>query len=180
MALNEHGKIEQFDSTPAPIATISDISKAHGYPPLQKEQRRLQVGQEPKAHSPIGGDGHLIPAGVEYLKVDTVSTNKNETLVVKKQMKKQAHTFLDEASSVMKQRAELRDAADGERSMECIVKTFNALTGRNLTTAEGWEFMILLKMVRGRQGKFNADDYVDGAAYFSLLGENESESRNKG
>jgi hypothetical protein len=85
-----------------------------------------------------------------------------------------AHTFLEEGAKAMSARAQLRDKPQGERSMESIVKTFNALTGHNLTEAEGWEFMILLKMVRGRQGKYNKDDYVDGAAYFGLLGECES------
>ncbi|NCQ56159.1 hypothetical protein GW797_08050 [Candidatus Parcubacteria bacterium] len=82
-----------------------------------------------------------------------------------------AHTFLEEAGTVMKQRAALRDKPEGERSMEAIVSTFNALTGKGLTEAEGWEFMILLKMVRGRQGNYNRDDYVDLAAYGGLLGE---------
>lgn len=82
--------------------------------------------------------------------------------------------FLKDGVAVQEQRAQLRDTAGGERSMERIVKTFNALTDHNLTTAEGWEFMILLKMVRGRQGKFHEDDYTDGASYMSLLGEEES------
>lgn len=85
-----------------------------------------------------------------------------------------AHAFLQSAGDAMKARAALRDQPTGERSMETIVKTFNTLTGHNLSVAEGWEFMILLKMVRGRQGHFNDDDYVDGAAYFALLGEQES------
>jgi hypothetical protein len=79
----------------------------------------------------------------------------------------------------MKQRAQLRDKPEGERSMATIVEAFNALTGKTLTEAEGWEFMLLLKMVRGRQGSFHADDYVDGAAYFGLLGECESKTRGK-
>ncbi len=85
-----------------------------------------------------------------------------------------AHTFLEEGAKQMAARAQLRDQPKGERSMANIVKTFNALAGKDLTEAEGWEFMILLKMVRGRQGKYNRDDYVDGAAYFGLLGECES------
>jgi hypothetical protein len=85
-----------------------------------------------------------------------------------------AHTFLEEGAKVMRDRAQLRDQPQGERSMEAIVKTFNALTGHNLTEGEGWEFMILLKMVRGRQGNYNRDDYVDMAAYSGLLGECES------
>ena len=81
-----------------------------------------------------------------------------------------AHSFLEEAGTVMKQRATLRDKPEGERSMAAIVRTFNALTGKELTESEGWEFMILLKMVRGRQGNYNRDDYVDLAAYGGLLG----------
>ncbi|MNK27671.1 hypothetical protein D3C87_460330 [compost metagenome] len=82
--------------------------------------------------------------------------------------------FLKDAAAVQEQRAQLRDTAGGERSMERIVQTFNALTGHTLSTAEGWEFMVILKMVRGRQGKFHEDDYTDGASYISLLGEEES------
>jgi hypothetical protein len=82
-----------------------------------------------------------------------------------------AHGFLEEASDAMKARATLRDQPSGERSMAKTVATFNALTGQNLSEAEGWEFMVLLKMVRGRQGNYNRDDFVDGAAYFGLLGE---------
>lgn len=85
-----------------------------------------------------------------------------------------ATAFIDKAGQTMGDRAALRDKPQGERSMASIVGTFNALTGRNLTESEGWEFMIILKMVRGRQGNFNSDDYVDGSAYFSLLGECES------
>lgn len=82
-----------------------------------------------------------------------------------------AHGFLEEGMTAMKQRAVLRDQPTGERSMAKTVKTFNAMTDKNLTEAEGWEFMVLLKMVRGRQGGYNRDDFVDGAAYVGLLGE---------
>jgi hypothetical protein len=85
-----------------------------------------------------------------------------------------AASILDEAQKQMVQRGQLRDQPSGERSMEKIIATFNALTGHKLTEAEGWEFMILLKLVRGRQGKFNKDDYVDAGAYSGLLGECEA------
>jgi hypothetical protein len=58
--------------------------------------------------------------------------------------------------------------------MEKTVAIFNAWTGSNMTVENGWRFMIALKQAREVQGKFNADDYVDGAAYFALLGEDES------
>lgn len=81
--------------------------------------------------------------------------------------------FMEDGVKTLKQRAALRDSS-GERSMERTVEAFNALTGKGLTTAEGWEFMVLLKMVRGRQGTFHEDDYTDMCGYASLLGEEES------
>lgn len=89
-----------------------------------------------------------------------------------------APDFLTEASKSLQDRAASRDqVASGERSMKSTVEAFNALTGHSLTEAEGWEFMILLKLVRGRQGKFRMDDYVDASAYAALLGECESVAR---
>lgn len=91
--------------------------------------------------------------------------------------KKHAYLFLETAVKEMKDRAAQRDTnpnpqgTGGERSMAATIKAFNALTGHNLTESEGWEFMILLKLVRGRQGEFRMDDYVDAAAYSGLLGE---------
>lgn len=98
--------------------------------------------------------------------------------------KKHAYTFLETAVKEMKDRAAQRDLTNvstnspsGERSMAATIKAFNALTGHNLTEENGWEFMILLKLVRGRQGDFRADDYVDAAAYSALLGECASTAR---
>lgn len=82
-----------------------------------------------------------------------------------------AKEILNKAIKAMEQRSQLRDNPDGERSMARTIEAFNAITGRELTEREGWMFMILLKMVRGFQGKYHEDDYVDGAAYFGLLGE---------
>ena len=88
-----------------------------------------------------------------------------------------AHGFLEEASSAMKQRAALRDAEDGERTAAQIAKVFNAITGNDLSEADAWMFLIVLKIVRSRNGKYNRDDYVDLAAYAGLLGECESVTR---
>ena len=83
-----------------------------------------------------------------------------------------APDLLEEAKQIMNERATQRDSSDtGERSMEAIVKTFNALTGLNLTEAQGWEFMIVLKLVRSHKGKPQKDDYIDGISYLSLYGE---------
>ncbi len=88
-----------------------------------------------------------------------------------------AHSFLEEAGKTLRDRAALRDAPKGERSMARTVAIFNAWTASNLSEQDGWRFMIALKQAREIQGKFNRDDYVDLAAYSGLLGENQSLSR---
>lgn len=82
-----------------------------------------------------------------------------------------ASEILLEGVAVLGDRATQRDCSTGERSMLSTIKTFNALTGHNLTEEEGWEFMCILKMVRGRQGESRRDDYVDLSSYGALLGE---------
>lgn len=89
----------------------------------------------------------------------------------------QAHEFLLTASSALEDRAKLRDSEGGERSMARTVAAFNAARCQNLSEEDGWAFMVLLKLVRSSQGKFHADDYVDGAAYFGLLGESSQKER---
>ena len=55
-----------------------------------------------------------------------------------------------------------------ERSMEATVTAFNAVTGLELTEAQGWQFMMMLKMVReNRQHK--DDNILDLACYGALL-----------
>ena len=87
-----------------------------------------------------------------------------------------ASEFLEEAVATMKARAALRDKPQGERSMEAIVAGFNGATGHSISEEDGWLFMVLLKAVRGRQGFYNKDDFVDGAAYFGLMGESASKN----
>lgn len=82
-----------------------------------------------------------------------------------------APDFLTQAQTELTDRATTYDDPDGERSMEATVQMFNALTNHNLTTEQGWKFMVCLKLVRSEQGDFRADNFVDGAAYFGLAGE---------
>ena len=67
--------------------------------------------------------------------------------------------------------------AHGERSMLKTVEAFNALTNLNLTTEQGWLFMVCLKASRTQQGAFRSDNYEDGAAYFALMCEEASYSQ---
>lgn len=88
---------------------------------------------------------------------------------------------LRRAAETITQRGVMRDSSGGtadapqERSMDACVKAFNAIEGTSLTTRQGWAFMQTLKLTRAassaRNGIFNADDYVDGAAYAALAHE---------
>lgn len=84
-----------------------------------------------------------------------------------------ADEILAAAQETLRQRAATRDQPSGERSMARAVAAFNAVTGHKLTTREGWLFMAVLKLARATTagGRHNGDDYVDGAAYFALAGE---------
>lgn len=83
---------------------------------------------------------------------------------------KSAPDYLLEAAAAMGDRAKERDT-EQERSMAKTVAMFNTLFGATMTEAQGWSFMVLLKMVRGVQGNFRADDFVDAAAYVALWAE---------
>ena len=81
--------------------------------------------------------------------------------------------ILTEAVEVMAERGKSYDKSGGqaERSMPKIVEMFNALTGHDLTPEQGWKFMACLKLARSEQGEHREDNYLDGAAYFALAGE---------
>ena len=91
-----------------------------------------------------------------------------------------AHAILTAAADVIAARGVQRDSSTGagqpqERSMAATVAAFNAIEGTALTERQGWAFMQVLKMVRGattaRNGLYNEDDALDGAAYAALGGE---------
>ncbi len=89
-----------------------------------------------------------------------------------------AQEVLRLACETITQRGNMRDSnpdspnAPQERSMDACVAAFNAIEGTNLTPRQGWAFMQTLKLTRAatsaRNGLFNADDYLDGAAYAAL------------
>ena len=72
----------------------------------------------------------------------------------------------------MRDRAATYDKPEGERSMGQTVAAFNAVTGRNLTEAEGWLLLDLLKLTRlfARPG-YHADSAEDHVAYGALMAE---------
>jgi hypothetical protein len=85
-------------------------------------------------------------------------------------------TLLSDAAHIILQRGVERDTGGAgqpqERSMAATVAAFNAIEGTTLTERQGWAFMQTLKLVRAantaRNGRYNPDDYQDGAAYAAL------------
>lgn len=88
-----------------------------------------------------------------------------------------ATQLLNRAAEIMKQRADEYDQPTGERSMEKTVAAFNAITGRDLTEREGWEFMLVLKQVRLFQtDRHHQDSAEDAISYAALLAECSAET----
>ena len=88
-----------------------------------------------------------------------------------------AEQFLRNGADVLAERGKEYDKPEGERSMARTVAAFNSITGKDLTEAEGWAFMALLKMVRQWQnpGRYHEDSAVDGVNYSALMAEALSE-----
>lgn len=82
-----------------------------------------------------------------------------------------APALLSEGYEILAQRGKDYDQEGGERSMTHIVTLFNCLTGHQLTVADGYKFMQLLKMVRIQKAPHKRDSYVDLANYAALEGE---------
>lgn len=83
-----------------------------------------------------------------------------------------AQDLLTAAGAHMAQRATTYDAEGGERSMGKAVAALNAITGQDVTEAQGWLLMELLKNVRlFARPAFHQDSAEDGVAYAALMGE---------
>lgn len=83
-----------------------------------------------------------------------------------------ATEFLDTAASTLGERGKQYDpAGKQERSMTAIVAAFNAIfPAKPITVHQGWQFMCLVKMVRGAT-KPHIDSALDQVAYASLAAE---------
>jgi Domain of unknown function (DUF6378) len=82
-----------------------------------------------------------------------------------------AHEFLQSALDALKNRAEIRDQPDGERSAAKAAKILNAWTDSAWVEEDVWRVLIAVKLARESQGNFHADDLTDLAGYAGLLGE---------
>ena len=83
-----------------------------------------------------------------------------------------APELLAKAAELMIERGRTYDEEGGERSMGKTVAAFNAITGRDLTEAEGWLLMQVLKDVRlFTRETYHADSAEDCIAYAALKAE---------
>lgn len=84
-----------------------------------------------------------------------------------------ATDFLAHAQELLRERGKTYDR-DGreERSMARIVAIYNTLHGAQMTEAQGWSFMLCLKMARLFSAPdFHRDSAEDAIAYSALMAE---------
>lgn len=85
---------------------------------------------------------------------------------------KSAVDFLNKAAEIMEERGKQYDQPTGERSMGKAVSAFNVITGQDLSEAEGWLLLQILKDVRQWQRPaYHADSAEDCVAYAALKAE---------
>lgn len=83
-----------------------------------------------------------------------------------------APALLSKAASIMEERGKQYDKPEGERSMGKAVKAFNAITGQDLSEAEGWLLLQVLKDVRlWQRPGYHQDSAEDCIAYSALKAE---------
>lgn len=83
-----------------------------------------------------------------------------------------ADEFLGKAQALMIERGKQYDQPQGERSMAKAVAAFGIITGVQISEAEGWLFMQILKDVRQWQtDAYHADSAEDCVAYAALKAE---------
>ena len=84
-----------------------------------------------------------------------------------------APEFLQSALNTLTQRGKDYDKPEGERSASAVAVAFNAITGKQLTEAEVWLVLQLVKDVRQWQNpeRYHADSALDCVAYAALKAE---------
>lgn len=146
------------------IVHVSSIEVSYAY--IDSNGQRDSGYSKPfKSFDELIFDGRLVPQGSLAPVGGGPAVNPAPAPI------KTSAAILAACQEVQKQRGEVRDSADGERSMKRTVDMFNACFSTNLTETMGWQFMVCLKMARSVNGNFHMDDYLDGTSYFALAGE---------
>jgi hypothetical protein len=100
---------------------------------------------------------------------DIIAYRLSET---RQQPMMKAESFLNQAAKHMDDRASTYDKPEGERSISQVVAIFNLYHGTNLTEAQGWHFMEIVKNVRFFTASgFHRDSGEDAIAYAALKAE---------
>lgn len=91
-----------------------------------------------------------------------------------------APDLLNRAAALMAERGQQYDKPEGERSMGRAVSAWCAITGKDISEAEGWLLMECVKNVRlWQRPGYHADSAEDGIAYSALKAEaKQQETRN--
>jgi len=85
---------------------------------------------------------------------------------------KTAADFLAKAADLQAERGKQYDSPEGERSMGKCVAAFNTITDKDLTEAEGWLLLQVLKDVRQWATPiYHADSAEDCVSYAALKAE---------
>lgn len=83
-----------------------------------------------------------------------------------------APELLSKAAAIMTERGKQYDKPEGERSMGKCVQAFNVITGQNISEAEGWLLLQILKDVRlWQRPGYHQDSAEDCIAYAALKAE---------
>lgn len=113
-----------------------------------------------------------IPEPVQYVNDGDTSpecVEKQDEIV---HMPTTAPQFLQSALSTLTQRGKDYDKPEGERSASAVAVAFNAITGKQITDAEVYLVLQLVKDVRQWQcADFHADSALDCVAYAALKAE---------
>lgn len=109
---------------------------------------------------------------VAAMMADVSNTTVTTAAAVAEPDSRTADAFLQNAIDLLRERGKQYDQPSGERSMGKTVAAFNAITGRDLSEAEGWLLMLLLKQVRQWQTcEYHKDSAEDSVSYSALLAE---------
>jgi hypothetical protein len=138
---------------------------------------RFEKGKQVFADTALEQKGLQDPYEKAPRKLDLESQILLDVVDAEKKPKRQrrknkisATTILTNGAEAIGDRANERDTK-AERSMASCVKAFNAMFDKDMTETEGWQFMVFLKVARGKQGEFRMDDFEDQASYSALAGE---------
>ena len=123
---------------------------------------------------PVNEQIAAIPSTNHFLK-DALSSTVKDLLL--NGVPRTAPQMLQGAADIMNERSETYDQPTGERSMGRTVDAFNIVsgrkgTGKELSEADGWLLMQLLKDVRQwSRDAYHKDSADDGIAYSALKAE---------